>query len=264
MLWLVILCTLAVAGSRALATVAAASEEDTRPRLSCEDARLKCAYRDGCGMALQNYIVGCSTVLQGAGRLDYCPEMCQYSLIALTSTEEGKDLMNCECNDDYCREAKQRVEICRPEVSRIVDGPDETVVSCRVAQWICAADTYCSAALSYYNRLCKSMFHGKKCTHRCLNSIDVLRRREKAAKLKTCVCDGHEDYDCLVIQRNMDTLCFNKHENEDNDLPNELHPMESKTFTAGRNAQVRYSSSLSTIIPVVIVLNIVWIYLKNT
>lgn len=60
--------------------------------LSCEDARIKCAYRVGCGMALQNYMVGCSAVLQGP-EPTYCPEICQHALIALTSTEEGKALM---------------------------------------------------------------------------------------------------------------------------------------------------------------------------
>lgn len=60
--------------------------------LPCEDARMKCAYRSGCGMAIQNYMVGCSAVLQGPD-VDYCPEICQHSLIALTSTEEGKALM---------------------------------------------------------------------------------------------------------------------------------------------------------------------------
>jgi hypothetical protein len=61
--------------------------------LPCEQARMRCAYRVGCGMALQNYVVGCSGVLQGPPPTQ-CPEICHHSLIALTSTEEGKDLMN--------------------------------------------------------------------------------------------------------------------------------------------------------------------------
>lgn len=63
------------------------------PAPVCEEARLKCAYRVGCGMALQNYLVGCSAVLQGPYPT-YCPQICQHSLIALTSTEEGKQLMS--------------------------------------------------------------------------------------------------------------------------------------------------------------------------
>lgn len=55
----------------------------------CEDARLRCAYRTGCGMALQHYVTGCASVLQG----DNCSDACQHALIALTSTDEGKELM---------------------------------------------------------------------------------------------------------------------------------------------------------------------------
>ena len=44
----------------------------------------------------------------------------------------------------------------------------------------------------------------------CRNSINILRRQEKAAKLNTCFCDGAEEYDCNAIHRNMDELCFNK------------------------------------------------------
>lgn len=61
--------------------------------IPCEEARIKCAFRMGCGTALQNYVVGCSGVLQGAYPT-HCPEICHHSLIALTSTDEGKALMN--------------------------------------------------------------------------------------------------------------------------------------------------------------------------
>nr|CAD7449643.1 unnamed protein product [Timema bartmani] len=114
----------------------------------------------------------------------------------------------CDCVDDFCLDAKRRVEVCRPHV--LIAMRNETVVSCRLAQWICAADALCSTALEYYNRFCRSMFHGKKCTHRCNNSISILRRQEKAAKLNTCICDGHEEYDCPRIQTNMARLCFNQ------------------------------------------------------
>jgi growth arrest-specific protein 1 len=49
-----------------------------------------------------------------------------------------------------------------------------------VAQWICIADPLCSTALDYYNRFCRSMFAGKKCTLRCKNSISILRRQVSA------------------------------------------------------------------------------------
>ncbi|XP_044737428.1 growth arrest-specific protein 1-like [Chrysoperla carnea] len=171
--------------------------------ISCQQARLKCSYRTGCGGALSNYLEGCSEVLQGV--INYCPEHCQYALVALTSTDEGKQLMTCDCDDDFCEDTKTRLEVCRAQV---VNAIRNETVPCRVAQWICTADPQCSTALEYYNRYCKSMFHGKKCTHRCLNSISILRRQEKAAKLNTCQCDGHEHYNCHQIRKNMKNLCF--------------------------------------------------------
>lgn len=45
---------------------------------------------------------------------------------------------------------------------------------------------------------------------RCRNSINILTRQEKAAKLSTCLCDGSEEYDCKGIHRNMNTLCFGR------------------------------------------------------
>lgn len=116
-------------------------------------------------------------------------------------------MFQCECSDQYCEDQKIRSEICRPQVMKSINEP---VVSCRVAQWICEADTMCATALDYYNRFCKSMFHGKKCTLRCNNSISILRRQEKAAKLTTCKCDGKETYDCHAIRHNMAKLCFGK------------------------------------------------------
>jgi len=174
-------------------------------QLSCEEARLKCAYRSGCGKALHEYMARCSTVLRDSG--NSCPESCQHALIALTSTDEGKDLMKCECTDELCRETKERVEVCRPHVTRATRN--ETV-SCRVAEWICEADGVCSTALGYYHHLCRSMFQGRKCSNRCKNSINILRRQEKAAKLTTCVCDGREEYNCVEIRRNMARLCYHQ------------------------------------------------------
>ncbi|XP_076637524.1 growth arrest-specific protein 1 isoform X1 [Colletes latitarsis] len=171
--------------------------------MRCEEAKLKCAYRTGCGTALQHYFTGCAPALQS----NDCSETCQHALIALTSTDEGKELMTCECEDKLCLQSKQRVEICRSSVTMAMN---RTRVSCRIATWICNADALCQTALKYYNKYCKSMFQGRKCTRRCRNSISILTRQEKAAKLNTCQCDGFEDYDCKGIHRNMNLLCFGK------------------------------------------------------
>lgn len=59
--------------------------------VGCTEAKLRCAYRAGCGRALTNYVLWCSDLVRGVSK---CPEACQHALIALTSTEEGKLLMN--------------------------------------------------------------------------------------------------------------------------------------------------------------------------
>ena len=84
-------------------------------------------------------------------------------------------------NSSFCERSKASVAPCQEEVE-LATRPD-TIVSCSSAQWICAADPLCSTALDYYNRFCRAMFRGKKCTKRCHNSISILRRQKAAKKL---------------------------------------------------------------------------------
>lgn len=117
-------------------------------------------------------------------------------------------LFQCECEDDeYCMEAKSRIDICRSEVIR---GAANATSSCTLSQLICIADAQCSTALAYYHQFCRSMFRGRKCSNKCLNSIEILRKQEKAAALTVCQCDGNEDYDCPQMQSNLERLCFHK------------------------------------------------------
>lgn len=155
----------------------------------------------------------------------------------------------CDCKDDeYCTNSKASVEICRPYVER---AHNQTVVPCLVAQGICAADTQCYTALDYYHRFCRSMFDGRKCSHRCNNSISILQRQQKAAKLSTCWCDGREDYDCPRIRSNMARLCFPK-VHETPPLPplpgdvdsNELHP----SAVAGKTSKIYPAFSILILI----------------
>lgn len=174
---------------------------------SCAIARMKCAYRKGCGTALRSYIIDCASVL--AGKASSCSTLCKRALISLTSTPEGKKLMACNCNgSEFCQLSKERVEICRPEVSRAT--AENVVVSCSVAHWICVADPPCSAALGYYHHFCRKMFHGYQCTHRCNNSLAILNRQAKAEKLRTCYCDGNEDFPCRQMRSNTERLCFGR------------------------------------------------------
>ncbi|XP_022188039.2 growth arrest-specific protein 1 [Nilaparvata lugens] len=195
-------------------TVASAKEDSNNHQnsSSCEAVRLKCIYNAGCSMALRNYMYGCSAVMSADPPYQHCPEPCQLSLIALTSTDDGRRLMTCHCKEDdtYCKASKARIEVCRPGVEHA--HLKETTVSCQVAQQICAADTQCLTAFEYYHSYCRSMFMGRKCSYRCKNSISILRRQQKAAKLDTCLCDGQdkERHECRKVRTNMDKLCFRK------------------------------------------------------
>lgn len=117
-------------------------------------------------------------------------------------------MLQCQCEDKYCQETIRRMEVCRPQVMK---GAANATSSCRLSQLICLADAQCSTALGYYNDLCRSMYRrGRKCSNKCMNSIDILRKQEKAAALVACRCDGNEDYDCPRMQRNLQRLCFHK------------------------------------------------------
>lgn len=193
---------------------------------SCYEAQQKCAYRSGCSFALTRYFSGCYSVLNDPNpNPSHCPTSCQHALIALTSSDEGKELTQCNCTDNHCREQKKRVEVCRPSVLTATQA--ESVVSCEVAQWICSSDGQCSTALEYYHKHCKAMFRGKKCSKRCLNSINILMRQEKAKKLNTCICNSRDGVQCWTVQRNMDRLCFNKTRKPCERLEsNEIFPLE--------------------------------------
>ncbi|KAG8227007.1 hypothetical protein J437_LFUL000313 [Ladona fulva] len=119
-----------------------------------------------------------------------------------------KLLRECRCSDESCESAKRRASACAPAVAA-ASRPD-AVLPCRVAQWVCAADPVCLNALNYYKDLCRGAFAGRKCTPKCRNSAAILQRQPKAAGLSSCRCDGREDYDCDVVRRNTERLCFRR------------------------------------------------------
>ena len=59
--------------------------------VSCSQAWLSCSYRDGCGLALQQYVSACSDLVSGLSA--QCPLNCRLALVALLSTTEGERLM---------------------------------------------------------------------------------------------------------------------------------------------------------------------------
>ena len=205
--------------------------------VQCSLATLQCANRDGCGLALQQYLVSCSDLVTGL--TDVCSKQCQLSLIALLSTPEGERLMECQCEDDQCLLQKQRIEPCRSDVTW--NTRKDTVVTCTAATWICSADATCATAMDYYNRNCQKMFRGEKCSKRCKNSLDILLRQKAAAKLATCYCEGNEEFECINIRRNTDVLCFGKKDpSEDMDNEIDVDEKPSKTSGAGQNKSISF------------------------
>ncbi len=187
--------------------------------------------RMGCGFSLHSYMVDCADLI--AGRTNKCQTPCQRALIALTSTEEGQELIDCDCEGSkFCELNKERIEVCRASVfAAVAEG---SIVSCSTARWICLADPLCSTALDFYHRFCRGLFHGRRCTPRCNNSLSILNRQEKAAKLRTCYCDGSEDFPCQRIKDNTEKLCFGKElEIDFNDIEdNEIDIMGHKTMSS--------------------------------
>lgn len=155
-----------------------------------------------------------------AGRTQRCNARCERALIGLISSDEGKELINCDCDGNkYCELSKQRIEVCRKSVYTAV--AKDTIVSCSTARWICISDQLCKTALEYYQRFCRQLFIGQKCTHRCNNSLSILDRQEKASKLRTCYCDGTENFPCTQVKFYTEHMCYGRHTH------NPLNPLDT-------------------------------------
>lgn len=232
----------------------------TESPFKCDIARMRCAYRMGCGMALQSYMITCAELIANDS-LTGCPVECQNSLIALTSTDEGEDLVECDCDGSaFCELSKQRLEVCRHEVRRAT--AEDSIVSCQTARAICMADLPCATALTYYYNRCQSLFNGGKCHPLCRNSLDILKRQEKAAKLKTCYCEGSEDFECQIIKESTERLCL-KNKYESNEVDNE------PTYSSGGISFTSHQSFFSLLflqlsiswlcLPISLLLSLAWV-----
>ncbi|KAH7963383.1 hypothetical protein HPB52_020878 [Rhipicephalus sanguineus] len=94
------------------------NNEDAPLVRTCEEVQMRCAQRKGCGSALHAYLYQCNEVIQAGA--SQCPVPCQRALAALTSTDEGRGLSDCECGEnDVCRKSKLRVEVCREAVEKL-------------------------------------------------------------------------------------------------------------------------------------------------
>ncbi|KAK3768060.1 hypothetical protein RRG08_045878 [Elysia crispata] len=144
-----------------------------------------------------------------------CPIDCKHALLSLLSTEDntGHAFINCDCGKDkMCVERKRKVQVCQREVldSMHVLREDAPPITCNLARRICEADTSCLAALKYYYDHCSRLFKGIRCSAKCKNSLRILSRQHHANKLRHCMCDGSEDYDCRAVKANTEEMCFRK------------------------------------------------------
>ena len=201
-------------------------------RESCDIVKSRCGARVGCAMALHNFFLGCNDLMYGD--TTECSVECTRTLISLMSTEDqiGVGFMECDCEGvESCEERKKNVEVCTTSVMEAIKTlNDSSVVSCTLARWLCEADSSCLTALSYYISYCESLLDGITCTPRCNNSLSILYRQPKAAKLINCSCEGNEEFDCVKIRRNTERLCFNR------DVPYHLKGDDPNSTNSGITA----------------------------
>ncbi|KAF6040605.1 GAS1 [Bugula neritina] len=189
---------------------------------NCMDARNKCISRIGCSMALNNFQIACEKVQLGL--VDQCTDQCMRAVVSLVTVDSniGTDYLTCNCEGNKdCDLWKRRVETCSADVFRALESLDnEEVISCSLARMLCDADTQCWTALSYYEKFCSNLWilhtteHEKTldCSPKCNNSLAILYKQTRAAKLKNCVCDDADPYvdekTCIRMRYNTQKSCF--------------------------------------------------------
>ena len=190
--------------------------ERERDEDDCMYVQQQCASNTGCSIALSNYMLMCGPVVHGEVPRNECTLECRNALITLLSMDDrqGEVFMTCQCNgNEICEQQKRRLEVCHEEVIHAVPAVMDnlTDISCTLAQQICSADTSCFTALRFYERHCYRLVQGEKCTAKCYNSLSILYSQRKARKLRTCLCDGTEKYNCEELKYNTQTLCSSRH-----------------------------------------------------
>ncbi|XP_029115167.1 growth arrest-specific protein 1a [Scleropages formosus] len=167
-------------------------------RLICWQAIMKCQGEPECDYAYQQYVLACSSVING--ERSKCPSHCIASFVQLNLTKNGPSLEDCDCaSDATCRKAKRAIEPCLPRTSSM---------GCTEARRQCERDPQCSAAMRDYLVHCGKLFSGVRCTDSCRSVIANMRKIPKAEQLDTCVCDGTERTICEYVKVSMKTLCF--------------------------------------------------------
>lgn len=215
---------------------------------SCERAQNRCVSRMGCSMALNMYFISCGALLHGETTV--CSTKCMQSLISLISAGDqgGQDLMRCDCNgNDFCDTHRRRLAVCNSVVTDVMEKlyDDHSRITCSLAEMVCRADSPCLTALEYYQRHCDRLWRGEKCTSRCNNSLSILHRQEKARKLRSCICDGTEEYPypCQVIKDNTEWMCFHNDPYATTTPPRIRHPTHHNTSRTPKVTDPTTSSS---------------------
>lgn len=173
---------------------------------SCEQAYRECDLRKACSPSLRAYQNECQSDLDrmlsvaSSGNKtinmsnQQCPTPCLRALVGLRSSDNSEQLMNCDCEDDeYCLQSKSKSQsVCQKQVEEAI-APD-TQVTCSVANWICMSDQSCMDALELFYENCRApLLSQRQCTPKCNNSLTILYKQAKAAKLINCICDGSEE-----------------------------------------------------------------------
>lgn len=193
-------------GSSTQQSVLTSLQTPPQQQVSCFEAFNKCGRREACKPALEAFEKNCH---ETANKTEFCSRDCLNALISLRSSEEGDDLMNCDCLDDEsCLKSKERSLACTPQVEKALDP--KTKVSCSTASLICLSQTSCLTALDYYSYHCRSLFSLHYCTEACNNSLRILYNQSKASKLIDCYCDGTEEFPCLKYKTYTERLCLDK------------------------------------------------------
>jgi hypothetical protein len=125
------------------------------------------------------------------------------------------------------------------------------------------ADAECAKALEWHAVLCRAMFVGRECNERCRNSLAILRRQAKAAKLELCKCQPDEfieDFPCETIKSNVERLCADEPDTaegdgavstqvyDENDLQEDVDKDEDAKAAASEAANQKSISDLYLVI----------------
>lgn len=207
---------------------------------NCMDARNRCISRIGCSMALNNFLIACEPVRLGS--VNYCTESCMRAVVSLVTVDDdiGTDILTCDCDTAAdCLLVKKRISLCSDGVLQALNSLDtEETISCSLARMLCEADTSCWTALSFYEENCSNLWNRHNtdslyCSSKCNNSVSILFRQRRAAKLRSCMCDNSDpvvDEDtCIKMRYNTETYCFGE-------------PPQSPFYSTGKASQIKYEN----------------------